>query len=166
MVTKRLGSFALAVLLGFTMVACGGGDDSTSNEETTTTAGSNDDNDFTALRGDCAELTKAYAGAYASIGAGLGGAAGSELEDAAEYFENVADSLPKEIRADFELFAEAYAKFAEGMADLDIDLSNPAAMDPEQMAKLQELGESLEGPEIEEASANVEAYLDAKCGTG
>lgn len=165
MVPKRLGSLVLAVALGFTVVACGG-DDKTATEETTTTAGSNDDTDLAAFTKECAELTQVFAGAYASIGAGLGGAAGNELEDAAEYFENVADNLPKDIRADFQLFAEAYAEFARGMAELDIDLSNPASMDPEQMAKLQELGESLEGPEIEEASANVEAYLEAKCGSG
>lgn len=165
MVTKRLGSLALAVTLGFTMVACGGGDDKASTEGTTTTAGSDDGNGVAAFTEDCAELTQAFAGAYASIGAGFGGA-GSELDDAAEYFEKVADNLPKEIRADFQLFAEAYAEFAKAMADADIDMSNPASMDPEQMEKLQKIGESLEGPEIEEASANVQAYLETECGTG
>ncbi|MGQ0432654.1 MAG: ABC transporter substrate-binding protein, partial [Microthrixaceae bacterium] len=73
---KRLGSLVLAVALGFTVVACGG-DDKTATEETTTTAGSNDDTDLAAFTKECAELTQVFAGAYASIGAGLGGAAGN-----------------------------------------------------------------------------------------
>lgn len=166
MATKRLGSLALALTLGLTMVACGGGDDDkASTEDSTTTTGSDDGDGIAAFTEDCAELTQAFAGAYASIGAGFG-AGGSELDDAAEYFENVADKLPKEIRADFQLFAEAYGEFAKAMAEADIDMSNPASMDPDQMEELQKIGESLEGPEIEEASANVQAYLEAKCGTG
>lgn len=162
--TSRIGSLALVAVLGLGLVACGDGKKVASNATTTTTGSSGTDGadayDFT---GDCADFLAAFSGASASIGAAFSGGADADLEEAANYFENVGDKLPKEIRVDFEVFAEAYRDFAKAMADADIDFSDPSSMDPEQMSELQALGDAFSDPKVTEASANIEAYMEANC---
>ncbi len=164
---RRAGAIALTAVLSLGLVACGGGSDDTAADPTTTTAEDpnteSTDVDLSDFTGECADFVSAFAGASASIGAAFSGAPGADLEAAADYFTDVSDKLPKEIRADFAIFAEAYTSFAQAITDADIDFSDPSTMDPEKLAALEGLSESFSAPEVEEATANIQAYMDANC---
>jgi len=159
---RRIGAVAVAALLG--LAACGGGDDGEATgdtDATTTTAGAGGDaSDFL---GECAEFSEAFVGAGAAVGSAFSGAASDGLDDAAAYFEQVAARVPKEIRADFEVFAEAYGDFAKAIAEADIDFSDPSSIDPAKLAELESVSEAFSSAEVEEASANIEAYFKANC---
>ena len=167
---KRLASVALTAVLAIAVAACGSDD----KDDSGLKAGADVDAGTDAELGDelgaftkeCAELVQVYAGAYASVGSIMAGTATDELEEAAQYFEDVADALPDEIKADFALFAEAYNEFAKAVVEADIDFGDPTNIDPQQFAKLSTLTEKLESAEVEEASERISAYLEAKCGDG
>lgn len=166
---QRVGGIAMAAVLGLGLVACGGGDDEASDPTTTEDGGSDsgttgaDLSDFT---GECAAFAEAFAGAGAAIGSAFSGTGGDDLEQVAEYFSEVADRLPDEISDDFEVFAAAYADFASAMAEADVDFNDPTSMDPDKLADLQAITEAFDSAEVQEASANIEAYMNANCNAG
>lgn len=159
---RRLGAVVLTAVLGLGLVACGSDDKTDASADTTTTEANRSDVAANVFAGDCAAFVSAFAGASAAVGSAFGGA-DADLKEAAEYFERVADKLPKEIRADFQIFAEAYADFAKAMAEANIDFSNPASMNPEALAELEKLSKAFEDSEVQEASERIEAYIDANC---
>lgn len=159
---RQMGSLGLAIVLGATLVACG----SDSNDEGLNAgvdAAVDGDLDLSDFTGECAAFVGAFAGASAAIGSAFGGAPSEDLEKAAEYFKQVTKDIPDEIRADFEVFANAYEAFANALVEANIDFTNPASMNSDSMAELERLANAFSAPEVEEASANVEAYLTANC---
>lgn len=172
---RRIGAMTLAVVLGVGLTACGGGDDDAEAGTTTTEAatddttaddsGSDGADASDLLGGDCAAFAEAFANAGEASGSALSGD-DAGLEEAAAFFSEVADQVPDEIADDFEVFANAYAEFAQAMADADIDLSNPSAADPEAMAELQTIMESFSSDEVQEASNNITAYMSEHCTAG
>lgn len=161
---RRIGAVALTAVLGLGLVACGSGGKTDASGTTTTKADGNGDVAASAFAGDCAAFVNAFAGAGAAVGSAFSGTAdAADLEKVAEYFDTVADKLPKEIRADFQVFAQAYADFAKAMADAKIDFSNPASMNPEALAQLEKLSKAFQDSKVQEASARVQAYADANC---
>jgi hypothetical protein len=169
---RRTSALAMAAVLGLGLVACGGddsgGDASSDTEATTTTEATGSDTDTTDLdlgdfSGECADFAQSFAGAAAAVGSAFTGAPGDDLSSVAEYFDAVADKVPEEIRDDFQVFADAYGEFAQALADADIDLSDPSKADPEAMAQLQALGEAFSAPEVQQASENIQAYVDSNC---
>jgi hypothetical protein len=125
-------------------------------EETTETLG---DIDLGDLSGECAEL--------AAIGAKLAQAVGTQGGDvgaSADYFAELADAAPDEIKDDLEVFAEEFATYAEAIAG--IDLSGGTTPSAEDIAKLQEASAAFDDPRLEEASANIEAWAQENCTTG
>lgn len=166
--TKRLSSLLVVLTLCFALVACGGDD----KDDGGISAGVDADVDadvedaLGAFTKECAQLVQAYAGAYANVGSVMAGTATEELEKAAEYFSEIAGALPKEIRADFAVFAEAYNEFAKAVVEADIDFADPTSIDPQAFAKLEGLTEKLESAEVEAASERISAYLEDKCGDG
>jgi ATP phosphoribosyltransferase regulatory subunit HisZ len=81
-------------------------------------------------------------------------------------FQNAAANAPDEIKADMEVLAEAFATFYTTLGDIGVDLADPAsfaALDASQQAELQTALESLSGPELEEASANLNTYFTENC---
>lgn len=160
---RRIGAVVLTAVLGLGLVACGS-DSKDDASGTTTEADVSGDVAASAFAGDCAAFVNAFAGAGASVGSAFSGTSdAADLEKVAEYFEEVADKLPKDIRADFQIFAQAYADFAKAMAEANIDFSNPASMNPEALAELEKLGKAFEDSKVQEASDRVQAYVDANC---
>ncbi len=171
---QRVGAVAVATIFGLGLSACGddGGDEATDDvEETTTTAGDSGtdsvdlgDFDFT---GECADFMTAFGSAGAAVGSAFTGADGSDdLEQVAEYFDEIASKVPDDIQGDFEVFAQAYSDFAQALADSGIDMSDPSSADPEDLAALQAVMEAFSAPEVEEASANISAWVEENCSAG
>jgi len=163
------------LLAALALVAAGcGGDDSddasadtattaveetTSGEETTDTT-SNTATDATdtdiALSGKCAE----FAGLGAKITEAMaGGSAG--LDEASKLFDELASQVPDEIKADFAVIAENFAKIADALRG--VDLTSGKTPSPEVLAKLQEVTASLDSPEARQASANIEKWAEKNC---
>ena len=113
---------------------------------------------------ECGEIFAGFASAASAFGGS--GPDGQDLSDVSEYFSEIADRVPNEIEADFRLFAEAYAEFAEAAADAGIDFSRPETMTPEALQQMGESAELFNDPEVQEASENVSAFVEETCGTG
>jgi hypothetical protein len=154
------------------MTACGGDDDDgeasgstsgTEDETTTTEEGSDDDVGGEFLAGECEDLAEAFSGASAAIGAVFAGGEG-DLGDMSEYFEEVADDVPEEIRDSVEVFAEAFAEYAEALEDAGIDFSDPSTLGPEEAQQIAAAGAALSTAEVQEASAEVQDYIAETCG--
>ncbi|HEU0074944.1 MAG TPA: hypothetical protein VFS30_13160 [Dehalococcoidia bacterium] len=190
--TRTLLTLVLLPLLVF-LVACGGDDDdagsTSSNQPSTGNSGgsgstsgssnssnsnsssdsSNSDADGAEILANCPELLSMFgafsSGAFANPGAGN---VDEDLEAAAQVFQDAAANAPDEIQADMQVLADAFTGFYTAINDLGIDFSNPAsfaALSAEQQAQLQEALESFSGPELEEASANLDAYFTEHCGS-
>lgn len=110
---------------------------------------------------DCAAL---YAG-IASAASAFGGTEGGDLQDVAQYFEEIADEVPEEIKGDFETFAAAYSEFAQAAADAGIDFSDPDSMTPEALQELGAAAEAFNDPEVQEASERISTFAEETCGT-
>lgn len=157
---RRIG--AIAVIAVMTLAACGSDGDDDDAAASTTTASDSGDGDAADFLGECTDFSEAFVGAGAAIGSAFSGA-GDELDEVASYFKEVASRVPKEIRGDFEVFAKAYASFAEAAADANIDFSDPSSIDASKLADLEKLSDAFSSSEVEEASANIEAYFEANC---
>ena len=108
------------------------------------------------LEGECAE----FAGLSAKLSQALGGTSG-DLESATGVFDELADQVPDEIRDDYEVLAENFGKLAEALKD--VDLTSGATPSPEDLAKIQEVTQSLDSAEVQEASQNIEAWATENC---
>jgi hypothetical protein len=117
---------------------------------------------------NCPELMGVY-NAFASgglFGAGSAGNADFDLEAAASAWQEAADNAPGEIQADMQVFADAISGFVSILAELDVDLSNPATfatLSEEDLSKLEAASESFGAAEVEQAANNLEAYFTEKC---
>jgi hypothetical protein len=160
----------LLAALALVAAGCGGDDnseasgdtDTTVVEETTTeetteeTTTDETTTEDTTLSGKCAE--------FASLGAKIsqamaGGNAG--LDEASALFDELASQVPDEIKADFEVIADNFAEIAEVMKEVDLAAGEqPSAED---LAKLQELTSTLNSPEVQRASANIQKWTEENC---
>lgn len=160
-------------VLALAAAGCGGDDgDAVAPAETTveetvgettesmeTTEETTEDVDLGDLSDECTEL--------AAIGAKIAqaaGAQGGDLDTSAEYFAELADAAPDEIKDDLEVFAEEFAAFAEAIAG--VDLSGGTTPSADDIAKIQEATAAFDDPRIQEASANIEAWAQENCTTG
>ena len=163
----------LIAALALVAAGCGGDDsdeaggDATDAAVVTETSGddSNDrrgrhDRDVGRRRlGDLSEECQEFAGISAKLGQSLsGGTAG--LDEAAEIFDEIADQVPEEIRDDYRVVADNFAEIAEALKGVDL---TSGATDPETIAKLRELGQSLDSAEVREATENLEAWARENC---
>lgn len=116
------------------------------------------------LGGDCAFLGE-FAGAgfeenfdpTAALSEADAGLAFSVLADE---FEDVAGAAPSEIEDAFATLAEGMRTFADAFEG--VDLSDPGSIDPEAMARLEQLGTGP-GAEFEAASDEITAWIEANC---
>jgi hypothetical protein len=173
---RRLGVLLVAVL-ALVAAGCGGGgsneassDTSTAvsdmtteettatTDEMTTTESSSDASgvDTTALTGQCAQL----AGLGSKIAQALGGQ-DANVQDVSSLFDEVADQVPDEIKADWQVLADNFSKIADALKGTD--LSSGATPDAETLAKLQKLTASLDSPQVRQASAHIEAWAKKNC---
>ncbi len=170
---RRMSALALVAVIGLGLTACGGGDgddDAAKEDEQTTTtdAGSKDTTDTADLgdlgfSGECAAFVEAFSKASAAVGSSVSGGDAGDLEDVAAYFDEVADHVPDEIADDFKVFADAYAEFAQALADSGIDMNNP---DPSAFEALAPAFEAFSAPEVQKASENIQAWSEANCSAG
>jgi hypothetical protein len=179
----------LLALLGALLVAaagCGGGDDEAGSDEPATVAeapgdettepetattedeeeADTDESETAAgeeepdLSDDCLEL----ASLGASLTQALGGTAGDDVEEYGEFLDEFADRTPDEIRDDFRVVADAYAKFVEALGGLDVESGETP--DPEALERLQEVSGSIDQQELEQASENISAWVEENCPGG
>jgi len=133
------------------------------SQPSTTAAGSSDGSsiDCPALeawaRDSIAAINPAFAG---------GGTSTEGAEFTAEFFQEFADRAPSEIRADFQIFADAYQGFFAAIEELGFDFSDPTAianMDVEDMAALDEAVGMMYTPTVNEELDKIEAFFEREC---
>ena len=165
---RRLAVMLLAAL-ALLAAGCGGDDGGDEAAGTTDTAIVEDDSstettdddatttsDGIELEGECAE----FAGLSAKLSQALGGSS-SDLSSATEVFDELADQVPDEIRDDYEVLAANFRELAEALEG--VDLTSGETPSPEVLAQLQEVTQSLDTPEVREATANIEAWAAENC---
>jgi hypothetical protein len=163
------------LLLGVAVLAlvaagCGGDDSSEASGDATETAvvetettdddgtatDADEDIDIGDLSGECAQ----FAGISSKLAQSLGGQ-DADLEEAARVFDEIADEVPDEIKDDYRVIADNFAKIAEALKG--VDLTSGAVPDPETLAKLEALGQTLDSAEVQQASENLEAWARENC---
>jgi hypothetical protein len=170
---------ALFIAFALLLAACGddsGSDSQEASDQQTDGGDSSTDGDGDGVvpesdlddyfSGDCLEAVQAFNSTLASAGSAFtGGGENATLDDTAEQIEAVADAAPDEISDDFSALADAYAEFAQVLADAGIDFEDPSSFqDPEAIAALQSIEEIFDEEELEQASNDIEAWFDANCG--
>ncbi len=134
--------------------------DTTTTTDDDATATTDDDDSATTgddgvLGGECAE----FAGLSAKLQQALGGSSG-DLDSASEVFDELADQVPDEIREDYEVLAANFKELAEALQDVDLTSGTPG---PEDLAKLQQLSQNLDTPEVRQATENIEKWAEENC---
>ncbi len=129
-------------------------------EETTATEASTDTSASSsgdlALGGKCKE----FAGVSQQLAQSLSGQT-ADLQQASKVFDEIADQVPEEIRADYQVIAENFKRIADALKG--VDLTSGKAPSPEALAKLQELSQSMDSPEVKQASKHIEAWVKENC---
>jgi hypothetical protein len=167
-------TIAIALVLALAGFGCGGGDDTASDTDTVVTETTDDtttdttdettdstdetDGDGSFATEDCTELataTAAFSQAFSTS------TFGEDVDDTSEIFDDFAESAPEEIRDDIRILAEAYAEYADVLADADIDPGE--VPDAAAIAALQAALARIDQEGVTEASANVSAWATANC---
>lgn len=175
---------SLLVVLGLVMAACGDDDDTSTatddtvaeSEETTepTEAGDTDAGDegfdedaMAESLGECGFLA-GFATAFEDFDP-TAMYSGEEATDFGQLFaplavaaSEVADAAPSEIQDAFRTVADGFTAVADELDGVVIDLTDPEAVDPEAMAKLESLETSF-GEDFESASAEIDAWMSENC---
>ena len=125
-------------------------DDATETDDDTTETGGG------VLEGECAE----FAGLSARLSQALSGST-SDLDSASGVFDELADQVPDEIRDDYRVLADNFRELASALEG--VDLSSGEAPSPEVLAKIQEITQSMDSAEVQEASQNIEAWAKENC---
>jgi hypothetical protein len=168
----RLLTIAVVLLLALAGVGCGGDDDEaagdtdtvtleTTTDETTTDDETTDEDETVgdSIESDeCQELIQASASLSQALGSG---GTDSELDDVSTFFDEFAEEAPEEIRADFQVLADAYEAYAEAIAGIDLQAGETP--DPEALQQLQEALESIDQAEVTAASERISAWTTENC---
>jgi maltose-binding protein MalE len=168
---RWLGIFAAVVAMSVVAVGCGGGDESasgdttateTSTEETTTEETTTDgtttdlsgvfaDEDCLALVAAAASFSQAFTGTSTS-------------SDETNAFEELAAKVPDEIKADVQVLAEAYAKYAAEIKDIGIEAGQTPSAG--QLQQLQAAVASFDQQGVSEASQRLSTWAQTNCPSG
>jgi hypothetical protein len=170
----------VAVAIGGLVLAaagCGGGKSTTTTEgasagtttattetttEATTTTGTGTTGALGALLSskNCRELVTSAT----SFSQALSGAGGTDVKKAADLMKEFADKTPADIRPDFEVLADAYAKYAEALKG--VDLTSGKTPSPEVIARLQKLSGEIDQAKLTQASQHITAWIQKNCTNG
>jgi cell fate (sporulation/competence/biofilm development) regulator YlbF (YheA/YmcA/DUF963 family) len=82
------------------------------------------------------------------------------VENVSKLFDELADEVPDEIKADWQVLAENFGKIAEALKGVDLTSGTP---DAETLAKLQALSATLDSQKVQQASAHIEAWVTQNC---
>jgi hypothetical protein len=133
--------------------------EATTTEDMTTTEETTSDDTATdassALTGKCADL----AGLGSKLAAAMGGQ-DSGVADVSQLFDDLADQVPDEIKADWQVLAQNFQKIADALKGADLSSGTP---DAATLAKLQKLATTLDSKEVQQAAAHIEAWADKNC---
>lgn len=132
--------------------------EATETTETTDGTSTSDDVDLDDLSGECLEFAGVgaqFAEAFQAAGGGTG-----DLSTYADAFDELADAAPDAIADDVEVIAASIGKYAEALKDIDLTSGTPSAED---LQKLQEISASFDNAELEQASDNIEAWVEDNC---
>jgi len=163
---------AALLLAAFALLAAGGGGDdsdeaSDAADTTVVETDSMDDTDDTdttaTATGDADEVLGGECAEFAGLGAKLQSAfgVGGDVDSASEVFDELADRVPEEIRDDYRVLADNFRQFADALEG--VDLTSGETPSPETLAKLQEAAAAMDQPEIQQASDNIEAWVQENC---
>ena len=138
------------------------GDSSSDDGDSSSDDGSSDDIPDLGSLDECFEASMAFA-SITLIPLGLSfGATDEDLEELQDSLEELDASIPEEVSEDFEVIKEAYQEFGEAMSE--VDFTDPQALLDEDISQQMEDASALiETPEVEEATANIEAYFEENC---
>ena len=109
-----------------------------------------------ALGGKCKE----FDGVSQQLAASLSGQT-ADLQQASKLFDEIADQVPDEIKADYQVIAENFKKIADALKG--VDLTSGEAPSPEVLAKLQELAQSMDSPKVKQATEHIQAWVQENC---
>jgi hypothetical protein len=165
----RLLTIAVVLLLALAGASCGGDDGETAGDTDTvtlktTTDETTEETDTDETVGDslasedCQELINASASLSQALGSG---GTDSDLDDVSTFFDEFAEEAPEEIRADFQVLADAYEAYAEAIAG--IDLQSGETPDPEALQQLQDALTSIDQEEVTAASERISAWANENC---
>ena len=183
---RRVMILLVVGVLAIAAAGCGGSDESsgtdtttaaeTTTEDTTTEATETETDTDTATEtdtetdtdasgsgsfasGDCVDLVKSsqeLTQALSSLGSGSG-----DLKDSARLFQEFVDKAPGEIKADLQIMADAFIKYADVLGDVDLKSGEtPSAAD---LAKLQEAAQSIDTAKVTAASQRLSAWAQKNC---
>jgi hypothetical protein len=169
LVVLLLGVLALAA------AGCGGDDSSSesagsgdqSTVEETVTESKDDTSVSTDIDlGDLSEecLSFASVGAKMSEAFEAAGGATGDLSASAEAFDELVDAAPDEIKGDLQTLADGIQQMAEALKG--VDLTSGETPSAEDLQQLQEAMSSLDNTELQQASTNVEAWVEENCSNG
>ena len=170
----------VAVAFGGLVLAaagCGGGKSTTTTEgasagtttattetttEASTTTGTGTAEALGALLSskNCRELVNSAT----SFSQALSGAGGTDVKKAADLMKEFADKTPADIRPDFEVLADAYAKYAEALKG--VDLTSGKTPSPDVIARLQKLSSQIDQAKLTQASQHITAWIQKNCTNG
>ncbi len=168
---RRLAALLVAAL-ALVAAGCGGSSDEASSDTTTaetptevTTTAEMTTTEQTstessgagaaALTGKCAEL----AGLGSKLSAAMGGQ-DTGVADVSQLFDEFADQVPDEIKADWQVLAKNFQKIAEALKGVDLTSGTP---DAATLAKLQKLSTTLDSQAVQQAAAHIEAWAKKNC---
>jgi hypothetical protein len=173
----RIRFLSLFVILGLLFAACGDDDDTATDDTTTTTADDSDDDEgglsdaerdeIAAGMGRCGFLV-GFAEIFADtdfenvFASGEAMDFGQLYDSMAAGMRQVADAAPSEIQDAFQTVAAGFTAVADELDGVVLDMSDPAGMDPEVMAKLEGMDQQFDA-EFEQASSEIEQWLEANC---
>jgi hypothetical protein len=170
----RLLTIAVVLVLALAGASCGGDDEEaagdtdtvtleTTTDETTTDEETTEETDTETVGDslaseDCQELINASASLSQAFGSP---GTDSDLDDVSTFFDEFAEEAPEEIRADFQVLADAYAAYAEAIEG--IDLQSGQTPDPEALQQLQDALTSIDQEEVTAASERISAWANENC---
>ena len=131
--------------------------DDTTTDETTTDDDSGDLGDLAS--GECADLVESSAKLSQAFGAT--DPSGDNFDDVSRFFDEFAENAPEEIRADFQVLADAWEVYAEVLPDLQVEPGQTP--DPEALARLQTALTSIDQQKVSAASERISAWTTANC---
>jgi maltose-binding protein MalE len=161
----RLVAPAVIAAVALAATACGGGGKGSTTVTKTTAAKATTAAAKPATTPDLSGLASAancrqLADLGSQFSNAIGGAANSgDLKKEAQLLQEFAAKAPAEIRADFKVVADDFAKIAEAVGEL-----KPGTVpDASALAKLQKLSTQIDSTELQQASTNITSWLQKNC---
>jgi hypothetical protein len=129
--------------------------------ETTTESTSTDTTGLTFASGDCRKLLQAAQ----ELSQSLSSAATDKekLQQSKQLFQSFVDKAPSEIKPDLQVLADAFSKYVDVLAN--VDLKPGQTPDAATIQKLQQAIASIDETKVQKASQHLDAWAKTHCGS-